>query len=60
MAHEYDAVPRGRVVYECPARRFVIYADRKLFAAATVALIVHRFGLAQETWDLRPDAHYRT
>ena len=60
MAYEYDAVPRGRIVFECPARRFVIYADSKLFAAATVARIVHRFGLAQDSWEVRPDAHYRT
>src|SRR5271168_4253735 len=27
---EYDQWPRGRIVYEVPARRFVIYADRRL------------------------------
>jgi hypothetical protein len=27
---QYDDWPRGRVVYEKPGRRFVIYADRRL------------------------------
>ena len=28
--HEYDAVPRGRIVYEVGAARFILYADRRL------------------------------
>ena len=27
---EYDQWPRGRIVYETPPRRFVLYADRRL------------------------------
>jgi hypothetical protein len=27
---EYDQRPRGRIVYETPLRRFVLYADRSL------------------------------
>ncbi len=27
---EYEVWPRGRIIYETPARRFVLYADRRL------------------------------
>lgn len=27
-AHEYEDWPRGRVVYDCPANGFAVYADQ--------------------------------
>ncbi|MFL5281335.1 MAG: hypothetical protein ACJ8AW_10130 [Rhodopila sp.] len=34
---EYEHWPRGRIVYEQPPKRFIIYADRKLLAPAWLA-----------------------
>jgi hypothetical protein len=56
---EYDAWPRGRVVYEVPVRRFVIYADRRLQDAATMAALSAAFGLAGANVIVRSDLHYR-
>lgn len=58
-ASEYDAWPRGRVVYEAKDDRFVIYADRRLQAAVTVRTIIAAFGLVACRHVLRSDAHYR-
>lgn len=53
--HEYEEWPRGRVLYERPVQRFVVYADRQIFAHA--ALVNTHFGLPRGTpW--RTDAHY--
>jgi hypothetical protein len=53
--HEYEEWPRGRVLYERPAQRFVVYADRQIFAHA--ALVNAYFGLPEGTpW--RTDPHY--
>jgi hypothetical protein len=30
VSTEYDAWPRGRIVYEMPTRRFKLYADQRL------------------------------
>lgn len=60
IGHEYEEFPRGRVVYQRPAKRFVIYADRKLFDAAIIARIVEQFALAHEIREVRSDDHYRT
>jgi hypothetical protein len=60
IGHEYEEFPRGRLVYQRPAKRFVIYADRKLFDAAIIARIVEQFALAHEIREVRSDDHYRT
>jgi hypothetical protein len=55
---EYEEWPRGRVVFHVPTKRFILYADRKLQAARTVALVLERFGLPKNRVDVRSDAHY--
>ena len=42
---EYDDWPRGRIIYEKPARRFVIYADRRLQAPKIIVAVKTAFGL---------------
>ena len=56
---EYDDWPRGRVVYEVSARRFVLYADRRLHAREIIELLRTTFGLQDATVAVRADPHYR-
>ena len=56
---EYDAWPRGRVVFENRGSRFVIFADRRLQKADTVLVIIAAFGLSDRSHVVRSDAHYR-
>jgi hypothetical protein len=42
VSTEYDAWPRGRIVYENGAKRFVIYADRRLQTPAATAALKRR------------------
>src|SRR4051812_26554506 len=58
--YEYEHFPRGRVVYNSVAERFVIYADRWLQNERDAAEIVRMFGLSDVTWSLKSDDHYRT
>ena len=58
--HEYEAFPRGRVVYMRGQALFTLYADRRLQSADTVAELVQLFGLAGQRHAVRSDAHYRT
>lgn len=44
--HEYEDVPRGRIVYEIKSGRFIVYADRRLQQERTIASIADKFGLA--------------
>lgn len=37
---EYDEWPRGRIVYEAPANRFVLYADRRLQHPDIVTVLI--------------------
>jgi hypothetical protein len=53
---EYEAWPRGRVVFEKGADRFVVYADRQVFSYAP--LITARFNLPEATI-FKTDSHYR-
>ena len=55
---EYQEWPRGRVVYNVPSHRFILYADRKLQSAGMVKQIVKRFGLPADRVDVRGDEHY--
>ncbi|MGU3361950.1 hypothetical protein ACLBWX_16605 [Methylobacterium sp. M6A4_1b] len=59
-AHEYEAFPRGRVVYMRDPRSFTIYADRRLQRLEKIAQLVRLFGLAGTSYLVRSDAHYRT
>ncbi len=57
---EYDEWPRGRVVYETQANRFVLYADRRLQSPDIVAALKTIFGLATADVVVKSDLHYRT
>ncbi|BAQ46054.1 hypothetical protein [Methylobacterium aquaticum] len=60
VSHEYEAFPRGRVVYMREPALFTLYADRHLQRPETVTNILRLFGLAGERHTVRSDAHYRT
>lgn len=57
---EYEAFPRGRIVYDTKAEIFTIYADCKLQTAAFVEEITRAFGLSGKQCVVRSDAHYRS
>jgi hypothetical protein len=57
---EYEEWPRGRVLYDCPARCFVIRADRQLHRPPFVRLIVDRFRFVTADASVLPDDHYRS
>lgn len=59
-SHEYEAFPRGRVVYMRGPALFTLYADRRLQGPETIADLIRLFGLAGKHHTLRSDAHYRT
>ena len=56
---EYDDWPRGCIVYETLARRFVIYADRRLQAPDTINAITVSLGLGGAEVIVKSDLHYR-
>jgi hypothetical protein len=58
--HEYEDLPRGRIVYRVEFREFIVYADRKLQAPSMVNLIVSRFELPIGQYVVRSDPHYRS
>jgi hypothetical protein len=55
---EYEALPRGRVVYHAVANHFIIYADRRLQHPTFIRKIVSDFGLATSSFSIASDAHY--
>jgi hypothetical protein len=57
---EYDEWPRGRVVYERSADRFVIYADRQLQDPEIVGVLKTIFGLNGADMIIKGDLHYRS
>jgi hypothetical protein len=59
VSTEYDEWPRGRIVYETLAQRFVVYADRRLQAPDTVDAIKAAFGLGDAEVIVKSDLHYR-
>jgi hypothetical protein len=59
MASEYDDWPRGRIVYETPAQRFVLYADKRLQTPTILEAIKAVFGLNDATVVVMSDQHYR-
>ncbi|MGP6433916.1 hypothetical protein, partial [Pseudomonas paraglycinae] len=58
--HEYEAFPRGRVVYMREPALFTLYADRRLQRPETIVELVRLFGLVGQRHAVRSDAHYRT
>jgi hypothetical protein len=59
LSSEYDQWPRGWIVYEVPARRFVLYADRRLQKPGIIDALKAVFGLDLAEVIVRGDAHYR-
>jgi hypothetical protein len=57
---EYEEWPRGRVLYDRLARRFVIRADRQLHQPRLIRLIADHFGLAMADATILSDDHYRS
>ena len=57
---EYDEWPRGRVVYEMPTDRFVIYADRQLQSSEIISALKTMFGLNAAETTVKGDLHYRS
>jgi len=53
---EYEAWPRGRVVFDRTRPGFIVYADRQAFSYAS--LICKRFSLHENT-KFQADLHYR-
>ena len=51
--------PRGRIVSEQPARRFVIYADRRIQAPDIIAAAENRLRARQREAVVESDLHYR-
>lgn len=56
---EYDEWPRGRIVYEKVAERFVLYADRRLQTPSIIAALKMVFGLQEANVIVMSDPHYR-
>jgi hypothetical protein len=59
ITSEYDDWPRGRIVHQVPANRFVLYADQRLQRPEIIAPLTEAFGLQTQTVVIRSDAHYR-
>ena len=57
---EYEEWPRGRVLYECTTRRFVIRADRQLHYPAFLRLIAECFCIDLPATTVLSDDHYRS
>jgi hypothetical protein len=56
----YEAWPRGRIVFNRPRDRFIIYADRKLLNPRFISQIQARFNLPPERVETATDEHYRS
>lgn len=56
---EYDAWPRGRVVYESPVERFVLYADRRLQTQSVINALKVGLGLVEAKVVVMSDTHYQ-
>jgi len=56
---EYDQWPRGRIVFERPRHRFVLYADRRLQKPVIIEALKVAFGLSEAEVIVRSDSHYR-
>ncbi len=58
--HEYEAWPRGRIVFHRFTDRFILYVDRQLLAKRRLAQITAHFHLPPARTIVRTDAHYRS
>jgi hypothetical protein len=57
---EYEEWPRGRVLYDCVARRFVIRADQQLHRPGFIRLVADCFGIEAIGATILLDDHYRS
>jgi hypothetical protein len=57
---EYDEWPRGRVLYDPAARRFVILADMQLHRPEFVRLIADHFCIEALAANVLSDDHYQS
>ena len=55
---EYDEWPRGHIVSDRAAMRFIVYADRQLLLPTRLARIIVAFALPRERTTARTDPHY--
>lgn len=57
--HQYETVPRGRVIYLVEERRFMIYLDPRLRGKMFVSKVVAEFCIPMARYELKADSHYR-
>jgi hypothetical protein len=57
---EYEAWPRGRIVFNRARDRFILYADRKLITPNTIRHIQARFHLPPDHAAVETDFHYQS
>lgn len=57
---DYIAVPRGRVLYRCSERKFIVYLDRKIATPKVKAALISNFNLPRKTTSFEFDSHYTT
>jgi hypothetical protein len=57
---EYDEWPRGRIVFDRAADRFMLYADRRITAAGLADEISRHFFLPAGRVVVQHDLHYRS
>ena len=55
---DYGNYPRGRVIYDSKAKRFIVYADKTLLKEDTKKLILEAFLLFNEDVLFKRDCHY--
>ena len=57
---EYQEVPRGRVLFMKPARRFYVYMDKVLHNSKTKSALLKEFELSFSRTNFLTDPHYTT
>lgn len=57
---EYEEWPRGRVVFDEAANRFMLYADRRITAEGLADEVARHFGLPSERVVVQHDLHYQS
>jgi hypothetical protein len=57
---EYEDWPRGRIVFDRIADRFMLYADRRITAEGLTAKVAQYFCLPADRTVIQYDLHYRS
>lgn len=55
---EYEAHPRGRVVFNQTKNLFTIYADKRLQSRDVILEIAKMFGIEKRKYVIKSDSHY--